>query len=247
MSKKIKFLIILIIIIIAIGLFFGIASIVKFIKFQNIYSKISSNIEFDNYYLKTTSTINNGTNVTEAFYKQGTGKLVAENGVYTWTDGENAYMVDEENKKVYTLDIDNYKGLVSYEMFASLVPGYTKNIFGRFVLAGNIRTTIKTEKDEDNKYIVIKYTENKVTKTIWLEDKTKKPVKANMEFSDGTIYEYEYELKFNSTKLSDIELPDLTEYTTVDNTSQNENTDETENATQTENINQAENIENTAE
>lgn len=216
MSKKIKFLIIVLSIIIFIGLFFGITSIVKFCKLQNLYSKTRNNLEFDNYYLKTTVKTNKEPSTTEAYYRNNVGKLIAENGVYTWADGKNAYLIDEENKKTYVLDVNNYNGLVSYEMFLALVPGYNKSIFEKFLLAGDIKTTIKSKKIEENKYIEISYTENKIVKKTLIEEKTMKPVKMTIEFFDGTIYTCEYELKFNTVKLKDIELPEMENYEIID-------------------------------
>ena len=54
MSKKIKFLIILIIVLVIIGLIFGISTIVRFSKLQSIWSRVNENIEKENYYMETT-------------------------------------------------------------------------------------------------------------------------------------------------------------------------------------------------
>ena len=107
MSKKIKFLIIMISLAIIIGLIFGIMAIYRFYVIQSIFKKIDENIEIKNYSLKTTLTNSKGEKtVTQVYYKDGIGKNIASNGVYTWVDEKDAYMVDEANNKLYVLDIE---------------------------------------------------------------------------------------------------------------------------------------------
>lgn len=215
MSKKFKFLILLIIVLIIVGLVFGISTIYRFYVLQKIYNSINENISKDNYYLKTTVTNNGETKITETYYKDGIGKLVAENGIYTWVNGEDAYMVDEANKKIYILDIESSIGLVSNEMFASLYPGYSKSLFERFIFAGNMRNKIKTVKLNDEKCIMIQTKENTNTKTVWISKKRNDLIKAKIEFPNGDVYEYDYELSFNVTKLKNTELPDISDYTII--------------------------------
>ena len=93
------FLIILITIVACIGLFCGIRAIRNIIILNKTISKLEENIEKDNYYLKTTVKIKDETSSTEVFYKDGIGKNVTTSGIYTWVDGEKAYMNKEENKK----------------------------------------------------------------------------------------------------------------------------------------------------
>ena len=142
--------------------------------------------------------------------------MVAENGIYTWVDGEKAYMVDEENKTIYNLDIENSIGLVSSEMFASFVPGYSKNAIERFIMAASLQNKIKSDKIDDKKCYMIQINEEGYTKTYWIEKVSKKPLKAKIEFEDGQVYEYDYQLQFNVTKLKDVELPDITDYTIIE-------------------------------
>ena len=99
MSKKIKFLIILILIIALIGILSGVRAIKNVIVLNNAISKLEENLEKDNYYLKTIVKADGKTSKTETFYREGVGKSVTNDGVYTWVDGERAYMVDEQNKK----------------------------------------------------------------------------------------------------------------------------------------------------
>ena len=109
MSKKKKIGIIALIIILIIGLIYGIRAIKNFIIIQNIFSEVQKNVEKDNYYLRNTVTHQGESSLSKIFYKDGIGKMIAENGVYTWVDGEKAYMVDEENKTIYTLEYQHYQ------------------------------------------------------------------------------------------------------------------------------------------
>ncbi len=218
MSKKLKFLIILISVIACIGLFCGIRAIRNFIILNNIISNLEANIEKNNYYLKTTMHIGDTTSETEIYYKDKIGKNVSSNGVYTWTNGTDAYMIDESKKEIYVMDVsdENSITLVSNEMFVSLIPGYSKNIFERFVMIGNLESKIKSEKVNDEKCYKISVKEGKATKSIWVTKSRSFPVKAEIEFSNGEVFKYEYDLKFFITKLKDVELPDLSEYSFYD-------------------------------
>jgi hypothetical protein len=136
MSKKIKFLIILILIIALIGILSGVRAIKNVIVLNNAISKLEENLEKDNYYLKTIVKADGKTSKTETFYREGVGKSVTNDGVYTWVDGERAYMVDEQNKKVYNIEIskENSPMLVSNNMYISLIPGHSKSFFERLIL-----------------------------------------------------------------------------------------------------------------
>lgn len=85
MSKKLKFLIILIITVVIIGLIFGIATICRFLKLQSIWSRLDENVEKDNYYMETTIINNGASKKTQTYYKEGIGKFVSRR----W----NIYMV----------------------------------------------------------------------------------------------------------------------------------------------------------
>lgn len=77
MSKKMKFLIGLIITLVVIGLIFGILTIYRFYRLQNILSKVKENVEKENFYMETTI-INNGVSKkTKSYYKDGVGKFVS--------------------------------------------------------------------------------------------------------------------------------------------------------------------------
>ncbi len=217
MSIKKKIGIIILILILIIGLFYGIRAIKNFCIIQGIFNEVKENVQKENYYLRNTVTHNGESTLSKIFYKDGIGKMVAENGVYTWVDGKDAYMVDEENKKIYVLDLEKSLGLVSNEMFASLIPGYSKNPFERFIMFGSPLNKIKSDKIDDKKCYMLQIKEENNIKTYWIEKNSKKPVKATIEFSNGDIYQYEYELQFGVTKIKDVELPDISEYTRIEN------------------------------
>lgn len=212
MKKVLK---VLIIIIAIIGFIFGITTIVKFIKLNNIYKKIDKYVAYDCFYLGTLQESNGEKIETEAYYRNGTSKQIASNGIYTWTDGERAYMVDEENSTIYTLSLENNISLVSYNMFAAPIQGYNAGFVDRILLAGDVNTTIKKEKIEETDYYCIKTKENNAIKKVWVEKKSSKIKKATIEFSNGDVFNYDYELSFNSVNAADVKLPDITGYKLV--------------------------------
>lgn len=214
MSKKLILGIVVSILIVIIGFTFGISTIVKFCKLQSIISNIKEDIAKDNYYIKIKSTYNGNTSETETFYKEGVGKLVSESGVYTWTDGETAYLIDENQKSAQKLSTeDNIQLLVTSTRLASLYPTISKNVFQRFILMGSPENKIKTIEEDGEKYTYIEIKEENYTKSYWLEKDRDILVKAKLELSSGDVYEYEYEIKYHATKLKDVELPDLSTYT----------------------------------
>lgn len=219
MSKKLKVIISLIVVLVMIGIIFGSLAIYRFFTFQKIFNKTDENISKENYYIKTTLTNGEEKTSTEAFYKDGIGKNIASNGVYTWVKDETAYMVDEENKKIYPLDISNNGNaiiLVSNDMFASVIPGYYENIFGRVLLACNLNISISSEKIEEKECYKIKQKDNKSQKTIWITKDRKTPIKAELELTSGEKIIYDYEIKFNTTRITDVELPDISDYKVID-------------------------------
>lgn len=216
MGKKFKFIIAIFVLISIIGLICGIRAIKNFYVVEKIYNSIQGNVERDNYYLRTEIKHNEENSVTKIYYKDGIGKMVAENGIYTWTNGKDAYLVDEENKTLHILKLEESLGLVSNEMFASFIPGYGKNVFERFIMAASLQNKVKSDKIDNKKCYKIQIREENYIKTYWIEKNSNKPIKAKIEFSDGNIYEYNYQLQFNVTKIKDIELPDITEYTKIE-------------------------------
>lgn len=160
-------------------------------------------------------------------------------GAYIWFNGKQAYSIDEENKTAKILDQNKTIGIVYKESFASLYPGYTDNLFGRIMLAGNLSNKIKTKYFNGEKCIVIEIKEEKCTKTFWINENFKNLVQSKIEFTNGDVYEYKYDIKFHTTKLKDVELPDISEYTVVDDSTEDEvetNTLENDVKLQTQNV-----------
>ena len=212
MSKKIKFLIILIIVLVIIGLIFGISTIVRFSKLQSIWSRVNENIEKENYYMETTIVNKGVTTKTKTYYKDGIGKFVSQNGTYIWFDGNNAYSVNETEKTMNMLNPEEEIGVVYKESFATLYPGFSYNLFEKIMLAGNLSNVIKTQYFNGQKCIMIEIKEDMYTKTYWITDDFKNLVQAKITFTNGDVYEYKYDIKFHTTKLSDVELPNITDY-----------------------------------
>ena len=217
MSKFKVFLIFLCLFLLVFFLIIGIKTIIRVHTLNKILDKAITNIDKDNYSLKTTC--RNGENKTEttAYYRNGIGRYVAENGIYTWTDGKDAYMIDEEDKVLYVLEIDDFpEMLVGNDMFAYLYPGYNKNFFEKLKIAGNMFNKFKSEKIDDEECYKISINEKKYVKTFWISKKNILPIKATMEFPSGETLEYKYDLRFTATKITSIELPDLSEYKIID-------------------------------
>ena len=220
MRKKANFLIVLIIVFVIIGLVFGIATMYRFIKLQSIWSRVDENVEKDNFYMETTIVNNGVSKKTQTYYRDGIGKFVSNDGKYIWFNGTEAYSVDETNKTANQLDENETIGIVYKESFASLYHGYTNSFFERLMIAGNLSNKIKTQYFNGEKCIVIEIKEKNYTKTFWITEKIKDLVQAKMEFSNGDVYEYKYEIKFHTTKLKDVELPDISEYTMIGNSTE---------------------------
>lgn len=216
MNKKTKILIGLIITILLIGLIFGIATIYRFCRLQSIWSSLKENVNKNNFYMKTVITNKGASKTTETYYKGGVGKFVSEDGTYIWFDGTNAYSIDEKNKKVIILNSEDIIGVVNSESFASLYPGYTDGFFKRLIMVGDFSNKIKTDYHNGKKCTVITITKKEYEKTYWITKDLYNLVKAEIKFSNGDNYEYKYDLKFHSTQLRDVKLPDISEYTVID-------------------------------
>lgn len=217
MNKVKKLFIIIIVIFLIFCLFLGIKAIVNYNKLRSIINKQIEYIDKDNYSLKTN--IKNGEKKSEtmSYYRKGIGRQVAENGIYTWTDGKDAYMIDEVNKVVYVLDIKkNSEMLVSSDKFAYLIPGYNEKFFKKLKICGNLFNSIKSESIGEEECYKITVQEEKYKKVIWVSKKNYVPIKATMEFPSGELFEYTYDLRFTSTKITSIEMPDLDDYKIVD-------------------------------
>ena len=79
-----------------------------------------------------------------------------------------------------------------------------------------MENSIKSEKVNGEKCYKISVKEGQAQKTVWITKSRSLPIRAEIKFSNGDIFEYEYDLKFFITKLKDVELPDFSEYTIYD-------------------------------
>lgn len=75
---------------------------------------------------------------------------------------------------------------------------------------------MKSEKVNGEKCYKISVKEGQAQKTVWVTKSRSFPIKAEIRFSNGDVFEYEYDLKFFITKLKDVELPSFSEYTVYD-------------------------------
>lgn len=217
MSKKMKILIGILIVLAVIGLIFGVITITRFIVLENILSDVQKNIEKENYNMKTMITNNGVVTTTYSYYRDGIGKFVYNNGIYIWYDGELALQVSEKvNEAILLSTIDGPIAVVGKESFATLYPGYSSNFFGRLMFAGDISNKIESELHNGKKCTVITIQEELCTKKYWIEKKSNKLIKAEAAFTNGDLYSYTYEINFNTTGIGDVELPDLSNYTIVD-------------------------------
>ncbi len=205
---KDKILKILIIIIAIIFFLLGIYSIYKFIIINKIYNKMAEYVALENYSMKVIDSEDSSGNI-EMYYKDGIGKMIINENTYTWTDGQEAYLIDEENKKAQKLSFESSM-LVSNEAVGSMIPGYSKNLIERFFLAGNISTSVRIKNYEGIKYYVITTNEEE-TKTIWFKYDSLLPSQASIEIGD-IKKTYNYNITFEKLRDEDVKKPNLEEY-----------------------------------
>lgn len=202
------------ILIIVIGIIFfimGCFSIYKFIIINKIFNKMEEYVAIENYYMKIINP-EDSSGAMEIYYKDGIGKLVMSDGSYTWTNGTEAYLVDVENKKIQTIDINNPSSLlISNEFLASIVPGYSRGLIQKFFLVGDIKTSIKTKKYDGIKYYMIT-TNEKEKKSVWIHYDNLLPSQASVEIGE-LKKSYNYDIEFNKVKIEDVTKPNLEEYT----------------------------------
>ena len=91
---------------------------------------------------------------TEAYYKSGVGKYITSSGLYTWTDGTNAYLVDEDSKKIQTAALETSL-FISNEFIGSMIPGYSRSLVQKIFLAGSLNTSVKVKNYDGIKYYII--------------------------------------------------------------------------------------------
>ncbi len=207
--NKDKILKIMIISILTIFFVIGIFAIYKFTIINKIFNKMQEYVNKDNYYIKVTD---GESIVSEIYYRNGTGKMVMSNGTYTWTDGKVAYLVNEKENTIEELDFTSPL-LISNEYVGSLIPGYSKSKFQKFLLAGSLETSIKTKKYKDLKYYVIT-TEEEYAKTVWINQNTLLPSQISAKIGD-VEKTYGYNIAFGTVTYKDIEKPETQENTTI--------------------------------
>lgn len=212
MDKKLLMRIIIVIILCFIGIIYGSYTTIKFLRLNNIYIGLEKLVSKENYSLTTVATHKDSQTVTKILYKDGTGKMIAANGVYSWNKSGNVYIVDEEAKELNAITDESFSGVVFNDSFARLVPGYSYNTIGRFVFAGDINNKIKTEKLGGVKYYKIETKDANSIKRIWISSTMNYLVKAEMEFPNGDIISYDYTIAFDETLDTQVSLPDITEY-----------------------------------
>lgn len=215
MNKKLFVGLIIAIILVVIGFIFGLITMVRFFKLNTIYTALDEYIKEENYQLVTTFKYKDSSITTEMYYVDGIGKNVAANGIYSWNDGQKAYMVDEENKKITALKTEEMVGIVLKDSFAYLVPGYSTSFFSKLAFAGDIENKIYTETIDGVKYKVIEVSDENSTKRMWISSKMNHLVKAEVEFPNGDIFYYDYSIVFGNTYKASVQLPDISEYTLV--------------------------------
>ncbi len=143
----------------------------------------------------------------DVYYKDGVGKMITSDGKSTWTDGKEAYLIDNKSNEIQNLDF-NSPMLISNEYVGSFVPGYSKDLFGKILLAGNLNTFIKIEKYENIKCYVIHTYENNIEKTIFFAYNNLLPIQANIKI--GNIEQkYLYNITFDETTSEDIRKPEV--------------------------------------
>lgn len=204
-----KILIAVLILLIILCFIWGIEAIYKITVLNKIFKNMESKIAFENYYMKMISN-DDDSKTMEIFYKNGTGKLVTSDGTYTWTDGKSAYLVNEEKKFAYELS-DTDLGLISNEVVASMLPGYSKSKFGKILLAGKLTTKIRSQNIDNQKYYCITTVDDKVQKNIWINKETLLPSEIITKIGENEI-SYNFEISFDTIKNEQVLKPNLDGY-----------------------------------
>ena len=221
--KKIEILKSILVVILILFLIFifvmGIIGIKRLIVFNKIYSGTDKNITFDNYTMKIDITMNGSEFASlESFYRMGKGKQITSNGIYTWTNGEKAYMVDDESKEVRIMDMsegnEELTSVITQTSYTAYIPGYNQSLFGKFKLA--LITKIEDDVIEEDDCFKISYTDKEgATRTYWISKNDMKIKKCEFKVGSDTIL-YNFDLKFFTAKITDVELGNISEYKIVD-------------------------------
>lgn len=212
MDKK-KIQKIILIIIVSIFFIFGCFAIYKFTIINKIFNKMKEYISKNNYRITITYS-DDENNKMEIYYKDGIGKFLTSTGVYTWTDGKEAYVVDDENKEYYNESLES-SILISNEAIASMIPGYSKTILQRFFLAGDFKTSVKLKNYDEIRFYVIETNEDKKEKRVWFKEDTLLPSQISVKLGNFE-QTYYYNIKFNVVTSEDVKKPNLDEYKLIE-------------------------------
>ena len=196
----------------------GVIGINRLVIFNKIYSGTDKNITFDNYTMKIDITMNDNSYASlESFYRMGKGKQVTSNGIYTWTNGEKAYMIDDESKEVRIMDMsennEELTSVVTQTSYTAYIPGYNQSLFGKFKLA--LIAQIEDETLEEDCYKISYTDKENATRTYWISKNDMKIKKCEFKVGDDVIL-YNFDLKFFTAKITDVELGNIAEYKIVD-------------------------------
>jgi hypothetical protein len=244
MGKKYTTLVIIIIVSIVAFAALGIMTIYRLSILQKVIAKNRSNAEINNYRLISKLTIGDQKEASSltAYYKDGVGKIVVSNGLYTWSNGDRAYLIDDTNRIAYVQQIENATNLASYDYFMSSIPGYN-SFWSRVKMAFYWKNKVKKVDYEGQSCYLISKVEDKVEKTVWVNQNTGKVIRATIDFNGELTYTYEFDIQFNVTSTADVALPRMSDYATKTQNDLNEILQKDFNSGTTEAVNTIENQE----
>ncbi|MCR5187247.1 MAG: hypothetical protein K6D97_09115 [Clostridia bacterium] len=102
----------------------------KYFTFNKIHDETVKNISKDNYSMVIETKINDTIMKTTSFYRNGRGKSIASNGVFKWTNQKYFFVVDEKNKTISDVDMNDINeatGVATKTTFANFIPGFYKS------------------------------------------------------------------------------------------------------------------------
>ncbi len=228
MSKK-KFWMIVKMIIVALVALYIITVFRKIFILKKIYNETDMNISKDNYSMTITMINEDGSEgkKTQSYYRDGRGKQIASNGVYTWTNQKYYFMIDENKKEISELNTEEYTdsvGIITNATFATFIPGYFKTFGERVKMVLNPSTRIKTEQVDNEKCYKITVKESsdgyKNTKKFWISKRDytiKQSEIAIISKKDGSSsnLKYKYSITFLGVTVKDTDFITVTDYTMV--------------------------------
>jgi hypothetical protein len=100
----------------------------------------------------------------------------------------------------------------------------------------------KVDYEGQSCYLISKV-EDKVEKTVWVNQNTGKVIRATIDFNGELTYTYEFDIQFNVTTTADVALPRMSDYATKTQNDLNEILQKDFNSGTTEAVNTIENQE----